>query len=49
MTRVDFYLSKDERPNSGMLTACKLAEKAWKLGHRIYIHLADPDQARALD
>jgi DNA polymerase-3 subunit chi len=49
MTRVDFYLSKNGRPDSGMLTACKLAEKAWKLGHKIYIHLPDPQLARALD
>lgn len=46
MTKVDFYiLSAGSREH----TACKLAEKAWGLGHRIYIHTASPAQARHMD
>jgi DNA polymerase-3 subunit chi len=49
MTRVDFYLSRDDKPDSQMRLACRLAEKAWKLGHSIYIHLADANDGKALD
>lgn len=46
MTKVDFYiLATGSREH----TACKLAEKAWSLGHRIYIHTASPAQARHMD
>ncbi|HEB93235.1 MAG TPA: DNA polymerase III subunit chi [Gammaproteobacteria bacterium] len=46
MTKVDFYiLSTGSREH----IACKLAEKAWSQGHRIYIHTASADQARHMD
>lgn len=46
MTRVDFYiLAAGAREH----TACKLAEKAWNLGHRVYIHTAGAEQSRHMD
>ena len=45
MTRVDFYLTQ----NKPLITACKLAEKAARQGHHIYIHTADEPQAQQLD
>ena len=46
MTKVDFYiLAAGAREH----TACKLAEKAWNLGHRVYIHTAGADQSRHMD
>jgi DNA polymerase-3 subunit chi len=49
MTRVDFYVLGDGAGSSPEVLACKLTEKAYKLGHRIYIHTASPEQAARLD
>ncbi len=46
MTKVDFYILKAGAQEQ---LACKLAEKAYGLGHRIYIHTASPQQAQRLD
>ena len=45
MTRVDFYVASDEAAR----VACRLAEKAWKLGHKVYVHASDPTEAQKLD
>lgn len=47
--RVDFYILPDATEHGRQTLACKLAEKAYGLGHKIYIHAADPMQARQLD
>ncbi len=49
MTRVDFYVLPDERPRGREILACRLSEKAYKLGHRVYIHAATPAQAAECD
>ena len=49
MPRIDFYLLDDPTPNSVALYACRLTEKAFMLGHRIYIQAASAEQAQALD
>lgn len=49
MTRVDFYILPDESSEQRHLFACRIAEKAFKLGHSIYIHSDDQKQAKALD
>ncbi len=49
MTRVDFHVL----PASGKIDAdrwaCKLAAKAWRQGHRVYILAASETHARRLD
>lgn len=46
MTKVDFYiLSNGSREH----TACKLVEKAYALGNRIYIHTESAQQAKHMD
>lgn len=46
MTKVDFYiLQSGSREN----TACKLIEKAYSLGHRIYVHAGSEDQLTKVD
>ena len=49
MTRVDFYVLTggdiDEKERLG----CKLIEKAYRLGHRVYVLAPDADAARRLD
>ena len=47
MTEIDFYVLADADPRRRELLACRLAEKAWGLGHRVFIHA--PEQAHALD
>jgi DNA polymerase-3 subunit chi len=37
MTRIDFYVLTSVEPNARYLTACRLAEKAYRLGHRVYV------------
>jgi len=49
MTRVDFYILESAAPDAGALVACRLAEKAYGLGHRVYIHADDGASARELD
>ena len=47
MTQVDFYILS--QPQQRALFACRLAEKIYRLGHRVYIHTANAEQAQALD
>jgi len=44
--RVDFYIADGVRTE---VLACRLAEKAWRLGHRVYVYTAGEDEARWLD
>lgn len=46
MTKVDFYILES---GSREHTACKLIEKAFTLGHRIYIHTDSEEQAKQID
>ena len=48
MTKVDFYLLGPDN-DSRALFACRLAEKVWRLGHRVYLLAADPPAANELD
>ena len=49
MARIDFYVLQrmDERSRHNL--ACKLAEKAYKLDHTVYIHTRSLDDARHID
>ncbi len=47
--RIDFYVLPGQEPNGRLSLACRLAEKAYGLGHRVYLHAASPEQARQLD
>jgi DNA polymerase-3 subunit chi len=49
MTQVDFYILKDPRPAALPLFTCRLAEKAYRQGHQIYIHTESDGQLRDLD
>lgn len=48
MTKVDFYILEGNRGNREQ-TACRIADKAYRLGHGVYIHTADSGQAKRLD
>lgn len=48
MTRIDFYLLQDSAAER-LRFACRLAEKAYRTGSRVYIQTASRDQAAQLD
>ena len=49
MARVDFYILSTQDEASRLLYVCRLVDKAWRLGHRVWIHAPDPEHAAALD
>ncbi|MER2529321.1 MAG: DNA polymerase III subunit chi [Candidatus Competibacter denitrificans] len=49
MTRVDFYVLPDQKDNGRVLLACRLIDKAYHLGHTLYVLAASEAQAAALD
>jgi DNA polymerase-3 subunit chi len=49
MTQIDFYILPSADPEARLGFACKLAEKAWRLGHRIYFRCEDAAQRERLD
>jgi DNA polymerase-3 subunit chi len=49
VTRVDFYLLAGDDASQRARFACRLADKAYRLGHRVFIHTDSADQTRALD
>ncbi len=49
MTRIDFYLLSSPQPDASERTACRLAEKAYRLKHAIYIHTHGQQQTVQID
>ena len=49
MPRIDFYVLPDQKPNGRLLLACKLSEKAYLSGYRVYLHTSSAEQARTVD
>ncbi len=49
MTRVDFYILAVADAAGRVRFACRLTEKAFRTGHRIYLHSASRQQAEQLD
>ena len=47
--RVDFYLLTSNQPQAGWLTACRLLEKAYQRGHRIFVYCNNQHDAELLD
>ena len=43
MTKVDFYILPSADPAARLDFACKLTDKAWRMGHRIYLHCSDAE------
>ena len=48
MAQVDFYILPEDNSLSPLLYTVRLVEKAFRLGHRLYIHTADAAQTDAL-
>ena len=49
MTEIDFYVLPDETERHPEQFACRLTEKAYRLGHRVFIHTGSAEQTRQLD
>src|SRR3569832_293102 len=49
MPRVDFYILPDATPDGRERLACRLADKAYRLGHEVNIHARDRQHAARLD
>ncbi len=47
--QVDFYILESAAAREQLRTACRLAEKAWHKGHRVFIHTDSKETARSLD
>jgi DNA polymerase-3 subunit chi len=47
--RIDFYVLPDQKDNGRALLACRLTDKAYNLGHTVYIFTTSEAQAAALD
>lgn len=49
MTRIDFYILPSTEPEERWMFACRLIEKAYKKGHRLYIHTENEQATAAMD
>ncbi len=49
MTKIDFYILKLDTVTAAMHYACRLAEKAYRSGHDVYLHCDDSDTADAVN
>ena len=47
--KIDFYILNDEQMQADWLFACKLIEKAYEMGHQVYVLCDDVTQAHAFD
>lgn len=49
MTRVDFYILNESTDAARQRFVCRLTEKAWQQGHKVYIHTDGAEQSDRLD
>jgi DNA polymerase-3 subunit chi len=49
MTEAIFYLLNTSQPRERYLVACRVAEKAYKLGERVFILTSSAEETRTLD
>ena len=49
MPKIDFYILSEEQSSAADAFACRLTEKAYTLGHRIYLHTDNAASAKHLD
>jgi len=49
MTRIDFYILKEQNPTARFPFACRLIEKAYQRGHKVYVHTGSEKDAHLMD
>ena len=49
MPRIDFYVLSDTAPEARLKTACRIVEKAYGAGQKVYIRTAGEADSQAID
>lgn len=49
MARADFYLLNQTEPEARYTTVCRLTEKAYQRGHKVFIYATDQNEAHLID
>jgi len=49
MTRIDFYILPDSETEARLLFACRVIDKAQRLGHQVFVAARDESQAESID
>jgi len=49
MTKISFYILKGTQDEQRQHFACRLAEKAYRLGHQVYIHTNNAEQSEQVN
>ena len=49
MTRVDFYILKENATGNRYTLACRIVEKACQQGHRVLVHTGNAEEAHHMD
>ena len=47
--QIDFYVLQEQLPGGRLKLACRIVEKAYRLGHRIYVRTGNSDDTNVLD
>ena len=47
--QIDFYVLQEQSPGSRFKLACRIVEKAYRLGHRVYLRTSNSDDTNVLD
>ncbi len=49
MTQVDFYILGEQAAGDRFQLACRISEKAWQQGHRVFLHTNSEAESRHMD
>ncbi|MDA9272092.1 DNA polymerase III subunit chi [bacterium] len=47
--QIDFYILTNDQPQAGWLVACRLLEKAYQRGHRVFVYCDNANDAALID
>ena len=47
--QIDFYVLQEQSPGGRFKLACRIIEKAYRLGHRVYVRTGNSDDTNVLD
>ena len=47
--QIDFYVLQEQSPGGRCKLACRIVEKAYQLGHRVYVRTGNADDTNVLD
>lgn len=47
--QIDFYVLQEQLPDGRFKLACRIVEKAYRLGHRVYVRTGNSNDTKVLD